>query len=299
LTIHRRPAGHGVTISVGPESVILNDAERSEGSPPSDRAAFADVPTDHRNLCWQAAQALSERAGAPLSAHIAIAKQIPPRAGLGGGSSDAAGALVGLNELFGLGLDRESLAEVAAAVGSDVPFFLTGGAALIQGRGERVTPLECGGSRAVPACALALPDLPFIATAEAYARLNAPPFSPPAGGLAPETERMVAALESNDLDRIAAALHNDFERVIFAEFAPIARLRDDLLAAGCRGALLAGSGAAVFGLAESRPQAEAIAARCRPPGGWSAAAGGSVIQSMGSALVIQSAAQRREESRSR
>ena len=93
------------------------------------------------NLAWKAAAALAERAGVVPRAHILIDKGIPVASGLGGGSADAAAALVGLNRLWGLGLTGDELASVAAGLGSDVPFLLKGGTALGTGRGDEITPL--------------------------------------------------------------------------------------------------------------------------------------------------------------
>ena len=94
------------------------------------------------NLAWKAAAALAERVGIVPRAHIRIEKRIPVVSGLGGGSADAAATLVGLNRLWGLGLSGEELAKVAAGLGSDVPFLLTGGTALGMGRGDEITPLR-------------------------------------------------------------------------------------------------------------------------------------------------------------
>jgi 4-diphosphocytidyl-2-C-methyl-D-erythritol kinase len=104
---------------------------------------FLGVPREGpRNLAYAAAHALAEAAGRDdLGVHIELEKRIPAGLGLGGGSSDAAAVLRGLNRLWGLGLDLEALTEVARAVGSDVPFFLHGGTAYVTGRGEQVDPL--------------------------------------------------------------------------------------------------------------------------------------------------------------
>ena len=93
------------------------------------------------NLVWKAVSALRGATGETAGAGITLEKKIPVAAGLGGGSSDAAAVLKGLNRLWGLGLAAEKLAEIAAGIGSDVPFFIYGGACLAQGRGERITPL--------------------------------------------------------------------------------------------------------------------------------------------------------------
>ena len=102
-----------------------------------------DVPelSGEGNLAWAAAVALAEYAGVAPDAHIAITKRIPVAAGLGGGSADAAAALRGLNRLWGLRLPRAALAEIAATLGSDVPFLLTGGAAFGSGRGDELEPI--------------------------------------------------------------------------------------------------------------------------------------------------------------
>ena len=93
------------------------------------------------NLAWHAATALAAGAGISPEAHVRIEKRIPVAAGLGGGSADAAATLVGLNRWWGLGLSGDELAQVAAGLGSDVPFLLTGGTALGSGRGDEITRL--------------------------------------------------------------------------------------------------------------------------------------------------------------
>lgn len=106
------------------------------------------VPTDESNLVTRAATALATIADRSADAAICLHKRIPHEAGLGGGSSDAAAALLGLNELWGCGLSRDELSEVAATIGSDVPFFLCGSAAgVVRGRGERVEPIAAGPPR--------------------------------------------------------------------------------------------------------------------------------------------------------
>jgi 4-diphosphocytidyl-2-C-methyl-D-erythritol kinase len=96
---------------------------------------------EDNNLVGSAARALRQATGKKAGARIVLEKKIPRTAGLGGGSSDAAAALKGLNRLWGLGLTPEKLAEIAAGIGSDVPFFIYGGTCLVEGRGESITPL--------------------------------------------------------------------------------------------------------------------------------------------------------------
>ena len=127
-------------------------------------------------LCARAARALAEAAGRAPDAHITLDKRVPVAAGLGGGSSDAAAVLRGLNALWGLGWPDGRLGEVAASLGSDVPFFLHGGTARCSGRGEQVEPLrDVGRLRLL----LVLPPLPAqpAKTTRRYAALRAPDFS--------------------------------------------------------------------------------------------------------------------------
>ncbi len=106
------------------------------------RCSDPSLPSGIDNLACRAAELLGREVSLPAGVSITLEKRIPYGSGLGGGSSDAAGVLVGLNELFGLGLPRERLCELCARIGSDVAFFVYGGTALCRGRGERVTPVE-------------------------------------------------------------------------------------------------------------------------------------------------------------
>ena len=149
LTLHvgdRRPDGfHDVETML--QSISLSDVltfRRTKGRFRL-RTSGVDVPVDRSNLIWRAAIALwsaAGRDGDPAGADVALRKNIPMAAGLGGGSANAAGALVGLNSLWSLGLSRQDLWHVAATLGSDVPFFLAGGTAVGLGRGDRILPLR-------------------------------------------------------------------------------------------------------------------------------------------------------------
>ena len=197
--------------------------------------------------------------GGGRGARIRLRKRIPVAAGLGGGSSDAGATLRGLDELWGLGLGGDRLAEMAAGLGSDVPFFLAGGTAVAEGRGERVTPL---------------PD-----AAQTWLVMMAPPIAP-----ADKTRRMYAALkpsEFSDGSRTAAlvtairegrsvadgGLYNVFERAAYSAFAGLEAYREALLAAGAQRVHLAGAGPALFALAEDEASARAMLSRLRVPGG--------------------------------
>ncbi len=196
------------------------------------------------NLALRAAVLLRDRFGVRTGARIRIEKRIPAAAGLGGGSSDAAATLRGLARIWQLDLSAEALAALAAELGSDAPFFVYGGTALAEGRGERVTPLPDG-----PSCDLALL---------------------PAQGDDGKTARLFRMLRTADLDDGAATARlshdlrddrpltavelesrylNTFERVADAAFVEIAARREALAAATGHRPLLAGAGPTLFALA--------------------------------------------------
>jgi 4-diphosphocytidyl-2-C-methyl-D-erythritol kinase len=227
------------------DRITLDDADDLEL-----RSSSPDVPTDARNLAMRAAVALRQAAAVDRGVRIGLDKRIPVAAGLGGGSTDAAGVLVGLNRLWGLRWPVERLEEVAATLGSDVPFFLRGGTALATGRGEKVEALR-GRSLAL---VLVNPKFP-ASTAEMYGRLTPAMYSD--GGA---TRALVAVLGRSPA-RVAASLYNGMEAAATGVFPQIAQMRAALLAAGALGALMSGSGPTVFGMARSYEQARQIRAR--------------------------------------
>jgi 4-diphosphocytidyl-2-C-methyl-D-erythritol kinase len=185
------------------------------------------------NLAWRALDALERAVGRPVPCAVDIVKRIPTRAGLGGGSSDAAATLCGANRLLGLGLDEAALETVAGQVGSDVPFFIRGGAQWAAGRGERLTPTWTPAFVAL----IAAPPL-GLSTADVYRAFDAGPAPAPDDGVdAPEGMPALAGWVRNDLWPAAASLQPELNR-----------LAADLVAAGANAALLCGSGAAVAGL---------------------------------------------------
>lgn len=203
----------------------------------------AQVPVDERNLVWRAAHALRERYGVRKGARLLLEKRIPMEAGLGGGSSDAAMALLGLAHLWQLETDREELRRLGAGLGADVPFFLTGGTALGTGLGTEIEPMpdvEAGHL-------LITRPQAKVSTAEAYKALKRP-------ALTKETSAFILSIsraEARIRESLPEALHNDFEPAIYELYPEIARARDRLIEHGARGALLAGSGACVFGIFEN------------------------------------------------
>lgn len=218
------------------------------------------------NLAWRAADALRRASAVRRGAAIRILKAIPAEAGLGGGSADAAAVLVACNQLWELHWTPERLATVAAALGADVPFFLVGGTALGEGRGDRITRLD------------PLPPLPLVvarptdgsSTAAAYAALDA------LGAWArPAAEPLLAAIGGSWRDgrggrraALGQLLGNSFEEAILPLRPDIVELRERLVAEGGLAALLCGSGSAVWALAPSLRWAGEVARRLRADGWW-------------------------------
>ncbi len=216
-----------------------------EAEPAPDLSLTCDdpaIPADGTNLVLRAAARLREGARVSAGARLQLKKGIPAGAGLGGGSSDAAGALLLLRRLWGLDLDGTALGEIASDLGADVPFFLTGGTALGTGRGDRIESLPFAGP--IP---IAIGHPPFgISTAEVYRALTPP-----------NADVSVARLSidlpgGTDLESAG----NDLETVVFRRWPELLAFRDALLAAGAKTALLCGSGSSVFGIFDTEEALE-------------------------------------------
>jgi 4-diphosphocytidyl-2-C-methyl-D-erythritol kinase len=249
--LSRRPDGYHEIATVM-QAVDLSDRLVLEDTDGLEiRTSTPGVPTDERNLAYRAAAALREAASIARGAKITLDKRIPVAAGLGGGSTDAAAALVGLNRLWGLRWPAERLEELAVGLGMDVPFFLRGGAALGTGRGERLTPL---GSAAL-ALVLVNPRFP-VSTAEMYGRITPAMYSDGA-----RTKDAAGALESRRAGRVAGSLYNGLEIAARAAYPQIGQMQSALVAAGALGTAMSGSGPTVFGVARSWEQARQIQAR--------------------------------------
>lgn len=211
-----------------------------------------ELPTDDGNLVMRAARLLQKTAGIEKGARLRLQKRIPVAAGLGGGSSDAAATLLGLNRLWGLRWPRARLQELAVELGMDVPFFLGTGRAVARGRGERLQALPGGGGYAL---VLVNPRTP-LSTREVYGRVPAGWHAEPTG-----TERVIEALRRRNVAALAAALTNNLERVVEPVLPVIGRMKAALLAAGALGAIMSGSGPTVFGLARSLDHARQVRSR--------------------------------------
>ncbi|MFI9752604.1 4-(cytidine 5'-diphospho)-2-C-methyl-D-erythritol kinase [Streptomyces collinus] len=212
------------------------------------------VPLDRTNLAARAAVALAERYGRSPDVHLHIAKDIPVAGGMAGGSADGAGALVACDALWGTGASREELLEICAELGSDVPFSLVGGAALGIGRGERLTPLEVGGTFHW-VFAMAGRGLSTPAVFREFDRLGE-------GTDIPEpvaSGELLAALAKGDPDALAAAVSNDLQPAALSLFPELAGTLAAGRAAGALTALVSGSGPTTAFLVRDPESAAAVA----------------------------------------
>jgi 4-diphosphocytidyl-2-C-methyl-D-erythritol kinase len=222
------------------------------------RFRASDPALDDGNLVVRALDA----AGAGSRFDVTLEKRIPVGGGLGGGSSDAAAVLrAAMTGELGPVAQNDWLA-VASSLGSDVPFFLTGTGALVEGVGERVTAI----GTLPPWWAIVVRPHAFVPTADAYRRLDTRRATQ--GGASASRPRgtsaslaAIDALQRRDFAALTATLVNDFHDVIVAAYPAVARARDALVAAGARDVLLSGSGSCLFALCACEADARAIAER--------------------------------------
>jgi 4-diphosphocytidyl-2-C-methyl-D-erythritol kinase len=241
-------------ISLQDELVAAAADELSIAVTTADGIPLDDVPQDRSNLAVAAALALAERAGVEPLVRLHVTKSIPVAGGMAGGSADAAAALVACDALWQTGLSRSELGELAAGLGSDVPFSLVGGTALGTGRGEVLTPVLARGRFH---WVVAIAD-GGLSTPEVYAECDRLRAAIPV----PEprvADALMPALRTGDADALGAALHNDLQEAACSLRPP---LRDTLATgaqAGALGGLISGSGPSVVFLARSPEHAIDIA----------------------------------------
>lgn len=226
------------------------DLECSWGLASQGGSGFDDVPRDGDNLVWRAVELLRRRTGASQGAQVRLVKRIPTAAGLGGGSSDAAAALVAANWGWKLDLPRPELTALAAELGSDVPFFLQDRAAVCRGRGERIEPVD--GLGLLNFVVVRPPE--GLATAAVYGVCR-PPESPQT------VQPLLDALRQGNLRRSGRLLFNRLQSAAEQLSPWIAGLARLMAAEDCLGHGMSGSGTAYFGLFRSALQARRAARR--------------------------------------
>jgi 4-diphosphocytidyl-2-C-methyl-D-erythritol kinase len=215
----------------------------------------AGVPSGPENLVYRACKVFFEITGIRGGARCTIKKHIPAQAGMGGGSGNAAAAIIGLDRLYQTGMDEAPLVSLAARVGSDVPLFICSGTVRMRGRGDMVVGLPDAPAFYI----VAIKPKRGISTAWAYSELDK------RGGLAASGASDVAeaAIRQGDRAGLVAAMMNDFDPIVAAAFPEIAAAKAFLMDLGAGAALLCGSGSAVFGVFDTRDEADAAAARVR------------------------------------
>ncbi|MEG1633631.1 MAG: 4-(cytidine 5'-diphospho)-2-C-methyl-D-erythritol kinase [Oscillospiraceae bacterium] len=214
------------------------------------------IPRDDRNVAFKAASAFFAATGLKSTgAVIKIKKRVPVRAGLGGGSSDAAAVLRALNKLCGTRLSGDELRQIGFSVGSDVPFCVEGGTMLAQGRGELLSPLpplpETDAVICMPGFSASTPEL--------FSRIDSR-----SSRCRPDTEGLVAALGAGDVTGVSRRMYNVFESVLGKRSGAINELKGVLLDKGALGAAMSGTGSAVFGLFADAESARRAAAAAEP-----------------------------------
>ncbi len=280
--LSRRPDGfHDIDTLF--QSIDLADSltiERSDGGMALSASGLS-VPLGESNLVWRAAEAVRAETDCP-PVSIDIVKRIPVAAGLGGGSADAAGTLLGLRSMFDLSLTDADLSRLALGIGSDVPFMLRGGTARGRGRGED---LEWWPPLGGFALVLVTPPVP-VSAGEAYASVRIG-----LTGSALFTKLNCSAIQEGDMRALMTALRNDLEPGVVSCCPDVAAARFALESAGAIAVQMSGSGPTVLGLAESREDAEVQAREVRRTGdpGWAI----HVVEPIDSGCRVEGAKERR------
>ena len=218
----------------------------------------SNVPLDHTNLAYRAAQAVAQQAVqrglATPDVHILLDKAVPVAGGMAGGSADAAATLKACNDFWQVGLSLEELAQLGAQLGADVPFGLYGGVALGTGRGDLIEPLK-----AAPGpyyWTFALQD-EGLSTAAVFKHFDATVQAPPAADMPPE--QLLAALEAGDVAEVSRHIRNDLQATAIDLRPELGQLIDLAKKAGALAAMVSGSGPTVAALSSSRAAAERVA----------------------------------------
>lgn len=232
----RRPDGYHELAMIMQRVSLFDRLEMTLTSEPGVRVSCpgVELPPGGENIAARAARRILALAGDGRGVEIVIDKQIPVAAGLGGGSSDAAAVLMGLNDMLGLGLDSATLMAEGARLGADVPFFVFGATAWATGIGDRLEKVDD-----MPPLWYVLVN-PGLAVSTAWVYQNL--------GLTSKIEAAKLPRFSRTVGGVAGLLHNDLERVTVSRYPLVATVKEELAASGAAGVLMSGSGPTVFGV---------------------------------------------------
>ena len=235
-------------VTVGFEAGEKNEIRlTAEGNP--------DMPTDSRNLAYRAAERLLEAASVTGTVEIHIEKRIPMAGGLAGGSTDGAAVLRALNRLLPEPLSMETLCEIGARLGADVPFCVVGGAQRTRGIGDLLTPVP-----SMPICHIVIARRgEGVSTPWAYGKLDEIYADFSDRSLCPESglDQLLRALEEGDLAGTCASIYNIFEDVVAKEKPDVTAIREEMLRHGALVSRMSGSGPSVFGIFDCEDAATA------------------------------------------
>ncbi|MBQ7283945.1 MAG: 4-(cytidine 5'-diphospho)-2-C-methyl-D-erythritol kinase [Oscillospiraceae bacterium] len=204
------------------------------------------IPTDSKNTAVKAAMKFFEYTGVKGGVHIHIKKTVPIKAGMAGGSADAAGVIVGLNYMYGTKLTTEQMCEIGLMCGSDIPFMIHGGTKRIQGTGDIILPAPQMPEYFLVICMPA----DGVSTPQAYANYDAMGIK-----TVVETDKLIAAIEEKNIDDIAKYMANDLETAAGSD--DTEPIKETLVDLGAKGSVMTGSGAAVYGIFDKEETAKA------------------------------------------
>lgn len=212
------------------------------------------LPNGRENLAYMAAKTLMDAFGIKQGLEIRINKRIPIAGGMAGGSSDCATTLMGVNQMFDLGLGKEELMKTGVKLGADVPYCILGGTAIARGIGEVLTPLP-----SPPQCHVVIAKPPVsVSTAFVYGQIRPEEITK-----RPDIEGMAAAVKGQDLYQMADLLYNVMEEVTVPRYPVIQEIKDIMLEEGALNSIMSGSGPTVFGLYDDETKAEETVKRLR------------------------------------
>ncbi len=248
--IRKRPDGYHDLDMIMQMVDVYDDViiEKKAGEEIVVKADAAVLSNGKDNLAYMAAKMLFDEFGIKSGVEITIHKRIPIAGGMAGGSSDCATTLIGINEMFNLGLSKQQLMERGVKLGADVPYCVLGGTAIARGLGEVLTPLPTP-----PQCHVIIAKPPIsVSTAYVYGHIRPDEITK-----RPDIEQMTLAIKEQDLNKLSDLLYNVMEEVTVSEYPVIEKLKSIMLENGALNSIMSGSGPTVFGLFDDREKAQA------------------------------------------
>lgn len=248
--IRKRPDGYHDLDMIMQMVDVYDDIiiEKKAGEEIVVKADAAVLSNGKDNLAYMAAKMLFDEFGIKSGVEITIHKRIPIAGGMAGGSSDCATTLIGINEMFNLGLSKQQLMERGVKLGADVPYCVLGGTAIARGIGEVLTSLPTP-----PQCHVIIAKPPIsVSTAYVYGHIRPDEITK-----RPDIEQMTLAIKEQDLNKLSDLLYNVMEEVTVSEYPVIEKLKSIMLENGALNSIMSGSGPTVFGLFDDREKAQA------------------------------------------